>query len=135
MDTSAVDLELLHRGIIDEGDQSKIAIEQNPNRKNQMLHACLMKKCTDDALKTVCDVIIGVAGNPRMTALGKDMMKRLEAGKWCVCLFSSYAHALTASYVTCYCVVYFNLILYSAASFGHTITSQLAIHSIWCVAT
>ena len=111
MDTSAVDLELLHRGIIDEGDQSKIVIEQNSNRKNQMLHACLMKKCTDDALKTVCDVIIGVAGNPRMTALGKDMMKRLEAGKWCVCLFSSCTCALTASYVTCYFVVYFNLIL------------------------
>ena len=87
MDTSAIDLELLHRGIINEGDQSKIAIEQDPNRKNQMLHACLMKKCTDDALKIVCDVIIGVAGNPRMKDLGKDMMKRLEAGKWCLCLF------------------------------------------------
>ena len=111
MDTSAIDLELLHRDIINEGDQSKIAIEQDPNRKNQMLHACLMKKCTDDALKTVCDVIIGVAGNPRMKDLGKDMMKRLEAGKWCVCLFSSYAYALTASYVTCYFVVYFNFIL------------------------
>ena len=111
MDTSAIDLELLHRDIINEGDQSKIAIEQDPNRKNQMLHACLMKKCTDDALKTVCDVIIGVAGNPRMKDLGKDMMKRLETGKWCVCLFSSYVYALTASYVTCYFVVYFNLIL------------------------
>ena len=111
MDTSAIDMELLHRGIIDEGDQSKIAIEQNPNRKNQILHACLMKKCTDDALKIVCDVIIGVAGNPRMKDLGKDMMKRLEAGKWCVCLFSSCAYAFTASYATCYFVVYFNLIL------------------------
>ena len=111
MDTSAIDLELLHRGIINEGDQSKIAIEQDPNRKNQMLHACLMKKCTDDALKTVCDMIIGVAGNPKMTALGEDMMRRLEAGKWCVCLFSSYAYALTASYATCYFVIYFNLIL------------------------
>ena len=111
MDTSTIDLDLLHRGIIDEGDQSKIAIEQNPNRKNQMLHACLMKKCTDEALKTVCDVIIEVAGNPRMTALGKDMMKSLEAGKWCVCLFASCVYALTASYVTCYFAVYFNLTL------------------------
>ncbi len=85
MDTNAIDMELLHRGIIDEGDQSKIATEENPNRKNQILHACLMKKCTDDALKTVCDVIIGVAGNPRMTALGKDIIKRLIDGK-CVCV-------------------------------------------------
>ena len=84
MDTNAIDKELLHRGIIDKGDQREIAMELNPDGKNQILHACLMKKCTNDALKTVCDVIIGVAGNPRMTALGKDMMKRLEIGKWCV---------------------------------------------------
>ena len=111
MDTKAIDMELLRRGIIDKGDQRGIEIEQNPDRKNQILHACLMKKCTDDALKIVCDVIIGVAGNPRMKDLGKDMMKRLEAGKWCVCLFSSCAYALTASYVICYFVVYFNFIL------------------------
>ena len=77
MDTNAIDMELLRRGIIDKGDQKRIEIELNPDRKNQMLHACLMKKCTDDALKIVCDVIIGVAGNPRMTALGKDMKNRL----------------------------------------------------------
>ena len=111
MDTKAIDMELLRRGIIDEGDQRGIEIELNPDRKNQILHACLMKKCTDDALKIVCDVIIGVAGNPRMKALGKDMMKRLETGKWRVCLFSSCEWTLTASYVTCYFVVYFNLIL------------------------
>ena len=111
MDTKAIDMELLRRGIIDKGDQRGIEIELNPDRKNQILHACLMKKCTDDALKIVCDVIIGVAGNPRMKALGKDMMKRLETGKWCVSLFSSCECTLTASYVTCYFVVYFNLIL------------------------
>ena len=87
MDTKAIDMELLRRGIIDKGDQRGIEIELNPDRKNQILHACLMKKCTDDALKIVCDVIIGVAGNPRMKALGKDMMKRLETGKWCVSVF------------------------------------------------
>ena len=111
MDTKAIDMELLRRGIIDKGDQRGIEIELNPDRKNQILHACLMKKCTDDALKIVCDVIIGVAGNPRMKALGKDMMKRLETGKWCVCLFSSCECTLTSSYATCYFVVYFNLIL------------------------
>ena len=133
MDTSAIDLELLHRGIIDEDDQSKIAFEQNPNRKNQMLHACLMRKCTDNALKIVCDVIIGVAGIPRMKDLGKDMMKRLEAGKWCVSVF--FICVCTHSQL-CYLLLcrLFQLNP-SAASFGHPITSQLAIHSIWCVAT
>ena len=111
MDTNAIDMELLHKGIIDKGDQRGIAMELNPDKKNQILHECLLKKCTNDALKTVCDVIIGVAGNPKMTALGKDMMNRLEAGKWCLCLFSSCECALTASYATCYFVVYFNLIL------------------------
>ena len=97
IDTSAIDMELLHRGIIDRGDQNGIAMELNPDRKNQILHACLMKKCTNDALKIVCDVIIGVAGNPRMKDLGKDVMKRLETGKWCACLFCSCECALTAS--------------------------------------
>ena len=81
MDTTAIVMELLHRCIIDEHDQRVIAMELISVRKNQILHECLMKKCTNDALKTACDVIIGVAGNPRMTALGKDMMKRLEASK------------------------------------------------------
>ena len=99
MDTNAIDMELLHKGIIDKGDQRGIAMELNPDKKNQILHECLLKKCTNDALKTVCDVIIGVAGNPKMTALGKDMMIRLKAGKWCLCLFSSCDYALKASYL------------------------------------
>ena len=61
MDTTAIDMELLHRGNIDKGDQRRIEMKLNPDRKNQILHKCLMKKCTNDALKTVCDVIIGVA--------------------------------------------------------------------------
>ena len=108
MDTNAIDKELLHRGIIDKGDEREIAMELNPDRKNQILHEYLMKKCTNDALKIVCDVIIGVAGNPRMTALGKDMKNRL-AGKWCVCLFSSCECALTASYVTCYTLLFISI--------------------------
>ena len=39
----------------------------------------------NDALKIVCDVMIGVAGNPKMAALGADMQQRLEAGNSCVC--------------------------------------------------
>ena len=78
MDTSAVVMDLLHRGIIDEVDQKVVAMEHNPNKRNEILHACLMKKCTNNALKTVCDVMIGVPGNLRMTALGNDMRRRLD---------------------------------------------------------
>ena len=86
MDTSTVVMELLHRDVIDEGDQKRIAMEHNPNTRNQILYACLMKKCTNDALKTVCDVMIGVPGNPKMAALGYVMKNRLEMGKWSACI-------------------------------------------------
>ena len=39
----------------------------------------------NDALRIVCDVMIGVASNPKMAALGADMQKRLETGKYYVC--------------------------------------------------
>ena len=84
MDANAIVMKLLHNNIIDEGDQREISVLHNPNEKNEILHLRLMKKCTNDALKTVCDVMIGVAGNPKMAALGADMKKRLEAGKYCV---------------------------------------------------
>ena len=84
MDANAIVMKLLHNDIIDEGDQREISVVHNPNEKNEILHLRLMKKCTNDALKTVCDVMIGVAGNPKMAALGADMQKRLEAGKYCV---------------------------------------------------
>ena len=84
MDANAIVMKLLHNDIIDEGDQREISVVHNPNEKNEILHLRLMKKCTNDALKTVCDVMIGVAGNPKMAALGADMKKRLEAGKYCV---------------------------------------------------
>ena len=85
MDASTVVMDLLHRGIIDEADQRVIAMEHNLNKRNQILHECLMKKCTNDALRTVCDVMIAIPGSPRMAALGNDMRKRLEIGKWSVC--------------------------------------------------
>ncbi len=84
MDSSAIVIDLFYKDIIDEGDQKEISTVRNPTEKNKILHLHLMKKCTNDALKTVCDVMIGVAGNPKMAALGTDMKKRLEAGKCCV---------------------------------------------------
>ena len=84
MDSSAIVIDLFHNGIIDEGDKKEISIVFNPTEKNKILYLHLTKKCTNDALKTICDVMIGVAGNPKMAALGADMKKRLEAGKYCV---------------------------------------------------
>ena len=77
-------MKLLHNDIIDEGDQKEVSNVSNPIEQNEILHLCLKKKCTNDALKTVCDVMIGVVGNPKMAALGTDMQKRLEAGKYYV---------------------------------------------------
>ena len=88
MDANAIVMELLHRSIIDGGDQREISAVHNPVVKNGILHEHLKKKCTNDALRTVCDVMIGVAGNPRMAALGNDMKRRLETGNGvCTCKY------------------------------------------------
>ena len=71
-------------GVIDDSIKSRILREDSTKLQNEILHDCLKKRCTDDALRAVCDVIIGVNGNPRMRALGEDVKKRLMAGKWCV---------------------------------------------------
>ena len=89
MDTDTIVMELLHRSIIDDGDRKEISGVHNPKVKNGILHECLKKKCTNDALRTVCDVMIGVAGNPRMAALGNDMKRRLETGNGvCTCTYN-----------------------------------------------
>ena len=86
MDAKTVVMELLDRGVIDEGIKNGIFKEDSTRLQNAILHDGLKKRCTEDALKAVCDVIIGVAGNPRMKALGKTMKERLVAGKYCVCV-------------------------------------------------
>ena len=81
MDAKTVVMELLNIGVIDEGITNRIMREDSTKLQNEILHNCLKKTCTDDALTAVCDVIIGVCGNPRMRTLGKDMKGRLVAGK------------------------------------------------------
>ena len=105
VDASAIVMDLLHWDIIDEGDKKEISIALNPVQQRKILHLCLMKKCTNDALKTACDVMIGVAGNPKMVALGADMKKKLEAGKCCVCVcVHSCECVLMATHVICHFV-------------------------------
>ena len=84
MDANAVFLDLLHYNIIDTGDENRLATTSDQRQQNQFLHLRLKQKCTVEAFKTVCDLLIKVKGNPRMRALGEDMRQRLETGV-CVC--------------------------------------------------
>ena len=86
MDAEAVVGDLLHNNIIDEGDERDITSARNPTRQNEKLHLCLRRKCTLDALMTVCDIIAAVRGNPKMLALGEVMKRRLETGA-CTCVY------------------------------------------------
>ena len=81
MDAKTVVMELLNMEVIDDGDKNIIFREDSTKLQNEILYNCLKKKCTDVALRDVCDVIIGVSGNPRMRALGEDIKERLVAGK------------------------------------------------------
>ena len=83
IDAKTVVMELLNMGVIDEGIKNRILREDSTKLQNEILHDCLKKRCTDDALRAVCGVIIGVTGNPRMRALGEDIKKRLMAGIYC----------------------------------------------------
>ena len=86
MDAKTVVMELLNKDVIDGGVRNRILREDSTKLQNEILHDCLKKRCTDDALRAVCGVIIGVTGNPRMRALGEDIKRRLVAGKRCVCV-------------------------------------------------
>ena len=85
VDAEAVVGDLLHSNVIDEGDERDITSAKNPTRQNQKLHLCLRKKCTLNALMTVCDIMMAVRGNPKMLALGEAMRKWLRTGT-CVCV-------------------------------------------------
>ena len=84
IDANAVVFKFLNEGIIPEGVQRNISATNCPIQQNEILHACLLKTCTNEALMTACAIITSVQGNPRMSAVGKDMQRRLESGV-CVC--------------------------------------------------
>ena len=77
MDANAIVHDLKHQGIIGDGDVTTITRNPDARQQNQYLHACLLKKCTEDALRKVCEIIIAVQGNPAMKALGEDMKSML----------------------------------------------------------
>ena len=80
MDANAVVMELQHEGIIPSDVQVTISQTKSPEQQNTFLHAGLKRTCTDDALKTACQIIRAVKGNPKMVALGNNMQRMLESG-------------------------------------------------------
>ena len=85
MDANTIINELLYKGLIPAGVHQKLTETDCPKQQNELLHACLLKTCTNEALMRACFMITSVQGNPKMSALGKDMQRRLESGV-CVCL-------------------------------------------------
>ena len=77
-------------GILPAGDHESISNTSCPKLRNEILHLSLKRTCTEEALMKACRVIIAVEGNPKMSSLGKDMLRMLETG---VC-----------AYVCCSCV-------------------------------
>ena len=77
---NAVVHEFLNKGIIPVGVQRNISKTDSPKQQNEILHVYLLKTCTNEALMMACGIITSVQGNPKMSALGKDMQRRLESG-------------------------------------------------------
>ena len=84
IDANAVVNKFLYKGIIPEGVQRNISRIDCPKQQNEILHECLLRTCTSEALMTACGIIASVQGNPKMSTLGKDIQRRLESGV-CVC--------------------------------------------------
>ena len=97
MDAEAVVGDLLHNNIINEGAKRDITSTRDPRLQNQELHLCLKKRCTPDALMTVCDIMMAVGGNPNMLALGEAIKRKLVTGV-CVCV------CVCACVCVCVCV-------------------------------
>ena len=84
MDAVAVVGELKHSGIVPQSCQEKVAKTDGNRQRNEILHDCLMRTCTREALIKACDIIIESAGeesNPNMKKVGKDMKMKLGTGK------------------------------------------------------
>ncbi len=81
MDANTVVWELLHKNIISRGVQERIARTDELKRQNEILHDCLQRMCTKEALMEVCDIIVSMRGLPKMRQLGEAMKRRLQTGK------------------------------------------------------
>ena len=78
MDATSIVQTLEHEGIIAHGVLQEVKTASGRMNQNASLHAHLKATCTEASLMTTCHIIIAVPGNPRMKALGKDMLSMLE---------------------------------------------------------
>ena len=85
MDANTVVWELLYKDIIPHGVQERISRTDEPKQQNAILHNCLQRTCTKEALMQVCDIIVSVRGHPKMRELGEAMKRRLHTGTCVVC--------------------------------------------------
>lgn len=83
VDAVNIVLDLVDKEIICDGDVDTIREWKDVRPQNQCFHTLLVRKCTEEALMAVCDIMIRYKGNPKMKQLGKDMKIKLE-GMCCV---------------------------------------------------
>ncbi len=83
MNAKSVIMDLLNKNIISRGVEVTISQTNSPREQNAYLHDCLTQTCTDDALKSACQIISAVKGNPKMVDFGRDMLRHLDSGKCC----------------------------------------------------
>ena len=83
MNAKSVVMDLLHSHVIPRNAEMTISQTNSPEEQNATLHYCLKQTCTVDALKSVCQIISAVKGNPKTVDLGRDMLRYLESGKCC----------------------------------------------------
>ena len=78
VDANAIAFYLKAKNIIPDGVE--VAIRQNldSRQQNQVLYSHLERACDEEALITVCDIMISVQGYPKMNKLGKNMKSRLQ---------------------------------------------------------
>ena len=86
MDAQAVVGELRQNGIVPQSCQEKVAKADGYRQRNEILHDCLKRTCTREALIKACDIIIELAeegseeSNPNMKKVAEDMKKKLGTG-------------------------------------------------------
>ena len=78
MDTTSVVHSLYHKDIISNAVLQQVTATSDWRNQNEILYTHLKRTCTKDSLITTCHKIIAVTGNPRMKALGEDMLSMLE---------------------------------------------------------
>ena len=75
---NSIVFDLKHANIISDGLRAKITQNVDRRQQNQLLYQHLKIACDEEALMTVCDIMISVPGHPKMNKLGKDMKNMLQ---------------------------------------------------------